>query len=149
MSRKVCVKRHAALASPSNLVHRMSLTEAQKAARAEGRPIHAWLETASGEKIAIRGVCSLGRSASNHLVLRGEKVSRNHALIQAQGETEVWLTDLGSVNGTYLNGQRVTRATRIHDGDLIGLGPHRLAFHQTGGLSRSRPNFSATELTRE
>src|SRR6478752_4799359 len=66
----------------------------------------AWLEGADGLPRPIRGACSIGRSASNQVVLASDKVSRRHALIQIQREKELWLVDFGSRNGTYLNGER-------------------------------------------
>src|SRR6266481_5753171 len=58
----------------------------------------AWLQTANGERLQLRGTCTIGREPGNTMVLTTEKVSRRHALIHAQNETEFWLVDLGSRN---------------------------------------------------
>jgi pSer/pThr/pTyr-binding forkhead associated (FHA) protein len=61
---------------------------------------NAWLEKANGEHVPINGACSIGRSATNELVVADEKVWRRRALIHIQGANEYWLVDLGSSNGT-------------------------------------------------
>ncbi|MDO8630990.1 MAG: FHA domain-containing protein, partial [Phycisphaerales bacterium] len=88
------------------------------------------LEKPNGDRVRIRRTCSIGRSPSNDLALLDDKVSRRHALIQVQKQQEFWLVDLGSSNGTYLNGRRVTQPILLHDQDQIDLGPFRLRFHQ-------------------
>jgi len=55
----------------------------------------------------VTGNCSLGRAVGNDIVLVDDRVSRRHSTIHAQGERELWIVDLGSRNGTYLNGRRV------------------------------------------
>jgi adenylate cyclase len=90
----------------------------------------AWLETAAGQQTPVSGSCSLGRATTSTLVLNDDKVSRRHAMVHAQGEGEFWLIDLGSANGTYLNGRRVTAPCRLHDRDRIEVGGHRFTFHQ-------------------
>ncbi len=99
------------------------------------------LETASGESWPLLRSCSLGRSTANQIVLPDTKVSRRHALIHAQGEEEYWLVDLGSSNGTYANGRRVTQPIRLNNGDLITMGDVRLVFRQS--TPRGTVNLSA------
>lgn len=62
---------------------------------------------------------TLGRHADNDIVLAHPTVSSRHASITPDGDTLV-LDDLGSSNGTMLNGQRVTRAI-LWPGDRIGI----------------------------
>jgi pSer/pThr/pTyr-binding forkhead associated (FHA) protein len=62
----------------------------------------------------------LGRQQGVDLLLPEELVSRLHARLVFEGD-ELVLEDLGSTNGTYLNGARVTRA-RVNEGDRILLG---------------------------
>ena len=76
----------------------------------------------------IRGTCSIGRSASNQVVLPDDKISRRHAMINTQGHGEHWLVDLGSANGTYLNGRRVSQPCRLKDGDALEIGGFRFTF---------------------
>jgi pSer/pThr/pTyr-binding forkhead associated (FHA) protein len=65
------------------------------------------------------------------VVLLDDRVSRRHALIQAQKQNEFWLVDLGSSNGTFLNGHRVTQPALLRDRDQIQLGQFRLTFRQS------------------
>ena len=57
-------------------------------------------------------------------------------MIHAQGQNEFWLIDLGSANGTYLNGRRVSQPTKLHDSDVIAVGDHRFQFFHP---EQSRP----------
>lgn len=65
-------------------------------------------------------IIRLGRGGDNEVVLMDREISRHHAEIRAEGEGFV-IADLGSTNGTFVNEQRVTRPTRLRDGDQISL----------------------------
>jgi pSer/pThr/pTyr-binding forkhead associated (FHA) protein len=67
----------------------------------------------------------IGRNPDCDLVIDRPMVSGRHARLARQGEA-VLIEDLGSSNGTFVNGQRIDRNTRLTDGDLIGLGSHML-----------------------
>jgi pSer/pThr/pTyr-binding forkhead associated (FHA) protein len=69
---------------------------------------------------------TLGRATTNPVVLRDPKVSRSHARIEEEGDGFA-IADLGSANGTYVNGARVER-TRLNPGDVIKLGDSLLRF---------------------
>lgn len=90
--------------------------------------------TDDGQMVPLDGSCPIGRQAGNRLLLPGERVSRQHALIQWQRSDETGtgaflLIDLGSSNGTMLNGARITRPSALADGDIIEIGGHRIEFH--------------------
>lgn len=74
--------------------------------------------------VALRsGSLTLGRSADNDVTLPGEvfpSVSHFHARVEAEGE-HLWVEDLQSRNGTFVNGERISRA-RVGAGDVIQLG---------------------------
>jgi adenylate cyclase len=55
------------------------------------------------------------------VVIPDAKASRQHALVHGQEAGEFWLVDLGSANGTYLNGRRVSQPCRLSEGDQIGI----------------------------
>jgi adenylate cyclase len=93
----------------------------------------AWIETEDGRRLPLRGNYRLGRAADNDVVITGQKASRHHAAIHAQDETEFWLIDLGSRNGTFRNDHRVMRPTRLHDGDRILLAGASFTFRQPAG----------------
>lgn len=93
-----------------------------------------WLQSATGERTFLGNSCQIGRGTTNAVVLPGEKVSRRHAMIHRQGESEFWLIDLGSANGTYVNGRRISQPLRLEDTDIISIGDYRLQFfHPTLG----------------
>ena len=92
-------------------------------------PIQSWLAFADGRRFDLTGSASMGRAPENGLVLADEQISRRHAIIQAQGVGEFWLVDLGSANGTYVNGRRVTQPQALHRGDVIRLSGVEMEFH--------------------
>jgi class 3 adenylate cyclase len=87
-----------------------------------------WLRLPGGARHNITGTCTIGRVPDNTLPLADTEVSRRHAIIHPQGDLECWLVDLGSANGTFLNGRRISQPMPLHHGDLIRLGSHELAF---------------------
>jgi membrane-bound lytic murein transglycosylase D len=77
--------------------------------------------THRGQKLKIKGdLTRLGRGSANDLVLADEIVSGSHAEIRRQVDAYT-LIDLGSTNGTFLNGKPVQKA-RLKNGDRIELG---------------------------
>lgn len=64
---------------------------------------------------------TIGRAPSNELVVTDEVVSWHHALLWVEGDG-VYLRDLGSRNGTWLNDERVTGDARVRAGDRVRLG---------------------------
>jgi hypothetical protein len=71
---------------------------------------------------------SVGSAAENSLVLGHETVSRRHATIDLRDDTYT-IGDLGSTNGTFVNGRRVARSIRLRDGDEIGFGAVKYVLH--------------------
>jgi hypothetical protein len=65
---------------------------------------------------------TVGRGGQNDLVLNGDEfASARHARIEARGDG-VWVQDLDSTNGTYVNGARVVGAQRVNVGDVVRVG---------------------------
>jgi len=78
-----------------------------------------------------QGVTVIGRSSGCDVVVDDPNVSRRHAEIRRLGEGYS-LVDLGSTNGTEVNGQRVGE-TSLMNGDVIGVGTTRLTFERRLG----------------
>lgn len=75
----------------------------------------------AAREVALNGSVSLGRAADNTVTLEDQSVARYHAIIEKRGDG-YWLSDLGSVNGTLVNGQPVAGEQQINVGDVIALG---------------------------
>jgi len=75
----------------------------------------------------------LGRDTANQIQLHDTEVSRRHAVLRRTDKTYM-LSDLGSSNGTYVNGQRVD-AHRLASGDQLQIGNTQLLYTQTSGDS--------------
>lgn len=93
--------------------------------------------TLAQREVPIRGNTTLGRSADNDLRLPSVQVSRHHARLEVQPSV-TRLVDLGSSNGTFVNGRRVTRPTPLRANDVVTIGPFELLFtgwslQQSGG----------------
>ncbi|MFK0220334.1 FHA domain-containing protein [Streptomyces vinaceus] len=71
--------------------------------------------------LPARTAVSIGRAPANDLVIDDLVVSRRHAELRALGDGTYEITDLGSHNGTFLNGIRTDRAP-VTEGDVIGIG---------------------------
>ncbi|MGW5521823.1 FHA domain-containing protein [Gordonia sp. NPDC003950] len=80
-----------------------------------GRP-----ERAGRETISLAGAQTIGRTPDNDIVVSDVLASRRHARVLTQPDG-LYIEDLGSVNGTYVNGQRVSRA-RLTDGNVVTIG---------------------------
>ncbi len=110
--------------------------------RPTGRETVIQRTTSTTGYVYLRGVAPsrqgrqiIGRGKDVDIPLQSPVVSREHASIQP-GTTEWNITDLGSKNGTFLNGRRITRAERLKAGDIIQIGPFRLDYDGNGTLNQ-------------
>lgn len=78
-------------------------------------------ETQQGTEVDVSGVTVMGRSSETDLVLDDPYASDFHMRLVGQDEG-LMLHDLGSTNGTYVNGRRVTAPTQLSRGDTIQIG---------------------------
>ena len=73
---------------------------------------------------------TIGRSGENTIALDGDEfASGHHARIESQRDG-VWILDLGSTNGTFVNGERVEGRQQLHRGDLVQIGDTELRFER-------------------
>ena len=76
-----------------------------------------------GKIIPLAGpVFRIGRGEKCHLRPNSDQVSREHAEFKI-GTDQVIITDLGSRNGTFVNGKKLTEPHVLKDRDLVGIGP--------------------------
>ena len=90
------------------------------------------LSTADGQQaIELRAVNSLGRHPNNTIQLLDKIVSKEHCIIEFRGDHYV-LRDLGSLNGTFINNERVRGEAPLKHSDEIALGATRGRFDDCG-----------------
>lgn len=98
-----------------------------------------------GDEFTIGDSAMLGRTSENEITLPDREVSRHHARITRQGQ-QYHIEDLGSLNGTFINGERLkpNLPQLLSSGSEIRLGPTaRLLFTEVGAT------VPATEAMRE
>jgi class 3 adenylate cyclase len=88
---------------------------------------------ASGEVFALHELSVIGRSRESTVPVPDLRVSRRHAMIRRQDDG-FWFFDLGSVNGSLINGRRVTTSQLLATGDVIQIADHSFRFD--GGLQQ-------------
>lgn len=75
-----------------------------------------------GKTFPLEGdAVTIGREAGNGIVINDAEVSRKHSQLTLQGGKYI-LTDIGSTNGTFVNGQRITGQHVLLPGEVISLG---------------------------
>ena len=100
------------------------------------------------QRIPLEGSCVLGRSADASIQVPDPSISRRHAMIRQQSDG-FYFFDLGSFNGSYLNGTRVTTHRKLNHGDRIALGDQVFRFEQTGEAAPAEPvSLEASTLAR-
>ena len=67
----------------------------------------------------------IGRAPENDVCIRDQSISQHHARVVLTPKGAVFVEDLGSTNGTYVNGEKVVRHA-LWDGDKVHLGPHHV-----------------------
>ena len=90
-------------------------------------PVRYWLFWETRQVALTEGENVLGRAPDAAVWIDAPGVSRQHARIRLDGP-HVTVEDLGSKNGTFLGGRKITSATSLADGDQIRLGSVVLTF---------------------
>jgi hypothetical protein len=80
----------------------------------------------TGATLAVTGPTVVGRDAGSGIRLEvDEFASTRHATIEP-GADGVWVEDLGSTNGTFVNGSKIEARTRLRSGDVVRIGQTEL-----------------------
>ena len=103
----------------------------------EGRVIR---ETA----VTLGQPCTIGRLPDNTIVIDNSAVSSHHVRVQREGPQFV-VEDLGSTNGTFVNGEKITKKPLRH-GDTILVGKHKLFFDRMGEAEFDGPELTGGDL---
>ena len=96
------------------------------------------LRTLSLGRLDLTGMASItiGRDPNSYLPLNHPTVSSHHAMIFKQGDI-LYIRDVGSTNGTFVNGQRISQV-QLSSGDEIQIGPFKLIYDaQAQSLAQS------------
>jgi serine phosphatase RsbU (regulator of sigma subunit)/pSer/pThr/pTyr-binding forkhead associated (FHA) protein len=84
---------------------------------------------------------TIGRSARNDLCVEDPFASRLHAEVRKRGDT-FWLSDLGSANGTMMNGARLTAPAQLRDRDLVRIGETEIEYSERADTAPARGRTS-------
>ncbi|HEY9181457.1 MAG TPA: DUF3662 and FHA domain-containing protein [Candidatus Baltobacteraceae bacterium] len=79
----------------------------------------------AGARFAVTKTLNVGRRKESDIFLVDPSVSRNHAVLELQGD-HIVVRDCGSTNGTFVNGERVQLRT-LHAGDVVAFGKTQMA----------------------
>jgi pSer/pThr/pTyr-binding forkhead associated (FHA) protein len=89
--------------------------------------------------------CVLGRRENSDLQLSDPHVSRSHAVIRKQSGA-VWVEDLGSTGGTFVNGEQVAGARALKHGDAVRFGTVEARFEDRSSLMDGDEDTQLIEL---
>jgi ABC-type multidrug transport system ATPase subunit/pSer/pThr/pTyr-binding forkhead associated (FHA) protein len=115
-------------------------------------PVHGDRSPTTFHQLALGRVMRIGRALENELVVSDLQVSRHHAEFTAHPDGRFEIHDLGSHNGTYVNGQPIAKSGTVLIGpsDIVGVG--HSTFRIVGGqleefVDTGEVSFSARHLT--
>ena len=93
--------------------------------------------SAGSEFLLTDGEVVVGRALDNVVSIPDTSVSRKHVLLRQSGAG--WLvSDMGSGNGTWVNGEPIAQETLLRNGDVIGIGDTELSFAETNEQQTDR-----------
>ena len=137
----------ATIAASSGIVRSPSPTEEWALIRYVGHPI--------GEVITLRSSgMVIGRSSDNDICLAEAEVSRRHSkfevVLEGGQAVSVTLQDLGSTNGTFVNGKKLVpeaEPTMLHNGDVVRVGSHAFKLKRLDDMERHYHEVVLTQTT--
>lgn len=106
------------------------------------------VKAGTNESFEVQDNCTVGREASNEIVLSSSYISKYHCKLTKK--ENVWLlSDLNSTNGTFLNGEKVTHTTVLRDKDTIMLGCSDFTYNVKVDNDIEIPEIKTTVLNNE
>jgi sigma-B regulation protein RsbU (phosphoserine phosphatase) len=97
------------------------------------------------KRVRLRGRVTVGRDEDNDISFSDTMVSRRHARFEQRGGS-LYLVDLASTNGTYVNDVRIQGEKILRDGDVISMGGASLVCHETSVEGESQEDFAHGEV---
>jgi pSer/pThr/pTyr-binding forkhead associated (FHA) protein len=94
-------------------------------------------KTSNGSKVPLTGVLSIGRGSESGLKLTEGRPSRNHARITIR-DGAAWLEDLGSTNGTFVNGSKIEAPVKLNPGDRVRFDMEEFVFQSDAPADADR-----------
>lgn len=98
------------------------------------------------EAIVKPGTTLIGRQTGCHVRIPAAEISRQHCEVLLKGET-ITLRDLGSANGTYVNGEKVDQRV-LSAGDMVTIGSVNLLLRIDGKPSRIDPKYTKASASK-
>ncbi|MDR2834624.1 MAG: FHA domain-containing protein [Bacteroidales bacterium] len=80
---------------------------------------------------------SVGRDSSNDVVINDSKVSRNHLTMSMNNSGQVFLTDLNTSNGTFVNGKKIYSQVKLNPNDIVRIGDTNFTWQKYFNLCAS------------
>jgi adenylate cyclase len=97
-------------------------------------------------RVPFEQALSIGRCPNSDLQILDGRISKQHAVLRSNGE-QFLVEDLGSRNGTFLNGKRILVPSQLGNGDVVQVGDSRLTFeHHPVDESSARKRTSTTTM---
>ncbi|MCL2011469.1 MAG: FHA domain-containing protein [Cystobacterineae bacterium] len=95
---------------------------------------------AEGKRFELVGTSVVGRMAGCEIQIEDVSMSRQHAEVVVHEDGSIWLTDLGSANGTSVNGEAVHEATSLSNGDVVCFGTVEMRLQMDGAQVAQKPS---------
>ncbi len=104
----------------------------------------------AGERIEVSRTITIGRDDSADVAVRDALISRRHVSLAPGADSTVVVTDIGSSNGTIVNGALISGPTSVRDGDVITVGATEIVVQAAGSLRRAstRRNEGTVQFSR-
>lgn len=104
----------------------------------------------AGERIEVSRTITIGRDESADVAIRDALISRRHVSFAPSADSSVVVTDVGSSNGTVVNGVLISGPTTVANGDVITIGATEIVVQSAASLRRAstRRNEGTVQFSR-